>query len=215
MGTSDEPGAGGELAAVTAPSTLLLCAPALSRGHDACPAVGRDGGEPGALLVVALNDTLERLLDDLRGRERLPETVSVITCETTRSVAGRSGIATDGTGVATTIGRTTVYTTTVSDPGNLTAIGLAVERCLSSCAARADRVDVCFDSLTTLLHYVDTRQAFRFLHALLPAIDGGGGVAHFHVDPAAHDERTRATVRSLFDAAFEYDDEDGTWRSDG
>lgn len=213
MGTSDEPGAGGPLATVTAPPTVLLYAPALSGGHDACPAVGHDGSAPDALLVVALNDPLERLLEDLRGREGLPETVSVIPCETTRGVASRSGLTPAETSVATTIGGTTVYTTTVSDPGNLTAIGLAVERCLSTRAA-ADRVDVCFDSLTTLLYYVEIRQPFRFLHALLPTIHDGGGVAHFHVDPAAHDGRARAVVRSLFDAAFEDDDDGEVWQDE-
>jgi hypothetical protein len=68
---------------------------------------------------------------------------------------------------------------------------------------------VTFDSLTALLQYVELQRAFRFLHVLANRVKTTESVAHFHMDPAAHDAREVATLSSLFDAVAEFDD--GEW----
>jgi hypothetical protein len=68
---------------------------------------------------------------------------------------------------------------------------------------------VSFDSLTSLLQYVELQRAFRFLHVLANRVKTAGAVAHFHMDPGAHDEQAMATLSSLFDAVAEFDD--GEW----
>lgn len=197
------------LPSVSAPANVLLLAPAMSRGQDDCPAVGRDHADAERLVVVLLNGALEPRLDLWRRDGGLPEDVCVVTCEGIRATTAAPGAATT---VTTPAG--SVPTRTVSSPGNLTDLGLAIDRCLSACAADDGRVHVCFDSLTTLLNYVDVQRAFRFLHGLVPRVRSAGGLAHFHMDPVAHDDRATAIVGSLFDATYRYHEADDAWRID-
>lgn len=53
-------------------------------------------------------------------------------------------------------------------------------------------------------------RAFRFLHLLTRRLSLAGAIAHFHLDPETCDEKTIETLRPLFDAVLEVD-EDGTW----
>ncbi|RBI63827.1 hypothetical protein DMJ13_04720 [halophilic archaeon] len=58
---------------------------------------------------------------------------------------------------------------------------------------------VCFDSITAVLDYVGRVATFRFLRSLLVRLAETTVDSHFHLDPGAHDERTIATLRPLFD----------------
>ncbi len=65
-----------------------------------------------------------------------------------------------------------------------------------------DRTTIfCFDSVTTLLHHVDSTVVFRFLRSLTSYLRSLGVVAHFHLDEAAHDEDTIAMLRSVFETS--------------
>jgi hypothetical protein len=101
---------------------------------------------------------------------------------------------------------TDVHVTTVA-PDDLTGVGIAVGRYL-------DRWDgtpvVCVDSLTTLLAHVDQDRLFRFMHTLTGRFVAAGAAAHVHLDPSTQDERTVATLATLFDTVVRHDD--GTWR---
>lgn len=196
------------LASVSAPANVLLLAPALSDATDTCPTVGaRDGsGRVESLLLVLLHGALGPRLDVWRRRGGLPESVSVVSCEGTRSAAAAT---TSTTTMPTPDGGEAIPVTSVSSPENLATIGRSMDRWLA--AAAGGHPHVCFDSLTTLLQYVDVRPTYRYLHALLPRLTTGGALAHFHMDPSANDERTNAIVRSLFDATFRYDEAADDW----
>lgn len=115
--------------------------------------------------------------------------------DVTRSAAASSGAsAPNSNGVVT-----------VENPGDLTGVGIAISENLPE----NGRTLVTFDSLTVLLQYVDRKQAFRFLHALTSRMDAVDALAHYHMDPDAHDEQTVATLASLFDTVAEFDD--GEW----
>jgi len=88
---------------------------------------------------------------------------------------------------------------TVSDPTDLTGVGIAVGEWLRARDAD-ERPVVCLDSLSTLLQYADPERAFRFLHGLTAQVRSTDGAAFVSVDPGAHDEATLGTVRALFDA---------------
>lgn len=195
------------LSTVRAPGNVLLLAPSMSRGQDVCPTVGTAPADGSNLLVVLLNGPIASRLDRWRRHEGLPDEVRVVCCEETRGAT----TAADGTTV-TTVADAAIPIRTVSSPANLTALGLAIEGHLDAWAGDGTRVDVCFDSLTTLLHYVDVKRAFRFLHTLTSGIRGTDGLAHFHIDPNAHDERTLAVVESLFDATYRYDGAADAWQ---
>lgn len=94
---------------------------------------------------------------------------------------------------------------TVSDPGDLAALGLAVDEQLAAWAGTTDHVVVCFQSLTTLVEHVDLPELFRFLHVLLGRLDAADATAHCHLDPGAVDEAQLNSLKPLFDAVVRVD----------
>lgn len=99
----------------------------------------------------------------------------------------------------------------IKDARNLTQLGVEVTRGLSELADDDRQVAVCFDSVTTLLEANSRDRAFRFLHVLTGQVAGAEAIAHYHLDPTAHDEQTVNTLKSLFDAIIERTEE-GEWR---
>jgi hypothetical protein len=100
---------------------------------------------------------------------------------------------------------------TVENPSDLTGIGIELSELLSTMGEAADDdepLSVCFDSITSLLQYADLQRTFRFLHVVTGRIKTVDGVGHFHMDPAAHTDQELATLKGLFDAVVEVD-EDG------
>lgn len=96
-----------------------------------------------------------------------------------------------------------VHVETVSSPGNLTDIGIKLSTFLGDWEADGNRTALCFHSLTALLQYADLQRAYRFLHVLTGRVRATDGFAHYHMDPSAHDARTRNTLTTLFDAVAE------------
>ena len=98
---------------------------------------------------------------------------------------------------------------TVADPDDLTTLGLRISDQLSEWGQADEQPVVCFRSLTALLETCDLERVFRFLHLLTARLSLAGASAHFHLDPRAHDDQTVNTLRPLFDAVLDVDD-DGT-----
>jgi hypothetical protein len=193
--------------AVDSPANVLLRAPALSEGGlSVCPRLGSDDATERNLLFVSLSGNPDDRLDTWRRHGGLPEKVAIITADSARSAA-----ATDGRPMLSKSDGTVISTTTVSEPGDLTGIGIKMNKALSAWTEDDEHTHVCFDSLTTLLQYVDTKRAFQYLHVTTKRIESAEATAHYHIDPNAHDEQTLATIESLFSDVFEYDTETGTW----
>lgn len=192
---------------VEAPANVLCRAPSLSDGStEVCPSVG-DHDEPN-LLLVSLTGNPHRRLETWKRHGADPERVAILSVEESRSVA-----ATDGGGTTVGPDGTPVTTTTVSEPGDLTGIGIKLTQCLSSWADDATPTVVCVDSLTTLLQYVDPERVFRFLQETTNRVETVGAVAHYHVDPGAHDEQTLSTIAGAFSEDYRYDTDGGEWHS--
>lgn len=104
---------------------------------------------------------------------------------------------------------TTLTLATVGDPGDLTGLGIEITKSVQRWreADPDTSLYVCFHSVTILLQYVDLRRAFRFLHILTRQLRTAGAVAHYHLDPDAHDQQTRSTLRTLFDLVVAVDAE--------
>lgn len=100
---------------------------------------------------------------------------------------------------------------TIQNPGNLTRIGISLTSLLTDWPPENDQVVICFDSLTSLLQYVEVRTLYQFLHVLTRQVNTLGGLAHYHLDPTAHDEQTVNQLMSLFDGIVEPDGSDD-WR---
>lgn len=93
------------------------------------------------------------------------------------------------------------WVTSVSEtgPSNLTQIGTAVTGFLDRHGGAEGRALVCVHSLTTLLQYVGTRQAFRFLHQLTEQASARGAFVHVHLAAGVHDEQTVNLFTTLAD----------------
>lgn len=101
-------------------------------------------------------------------------------------------------------------TVTLTDPGNLTRLGIEVTDPLEDWTDEEGRTAFCFHSITPALQYTDVDTLYRFLHVLTSHLSMAGAIAHYHLDPSAHEPQTINTLRSLFDAVIEVD-RDGEW----
>lgn len=95
---------------------------------------------------------------------------------------------------------------TVGSAGDLTKLGIVLTDQLREWAENDYQTVVCFHSLTTVLQYVELDRLFQFLHVALQRLRAADAIAHFHLDPSAHDEKTVNTLGQLFDAAVEITD---------
>ena len=96
---------------------------------------------------------------------------------------------------------------TVPEATDLTGIGLTVSEYLSEWHGDGNQIVVCFDTLDPIVADVNPELAFRFIHTLTAQFRRVDALAHFHLDPEAHDEATIKTLLPLFDAVIEVDEE--------
>jgi len=176
-----------------AANTLAL-GPAFETTDDACAdLLGAAPPEETDVLFVTLTGTPDDCLDRWRSDVALtpPANLGIATVDESRSAAAATASTTQ-----TTAGG---HVRSVSSPGDLTGLGIAISEYLSEWHSDDNRTVVCFDSVTTLLQYADTERVFQFIHVLTQRIEEAGATAHFHMDPAAHDDQTVRTITSLFD----------------
>jgi len=217
-------------------NVLVLAPPMSEREDDVCTEL-MGSVPPSEARVLAV--TMTRSPDDLietwlrhMGAELPAETV-ILSAETGRGPSGTEpGNPAAGHGATEP-----VRIATVSDPGDLTGLGVAITRHLDRWEDERESVDggdgsgggggggggegggdgnggatetslLCFRSISTLLQYADLEDVFKFLHTLTYRVEIGDARGHYHMDPASHDEQTVQTLLQLFDAAVRV--EDGT-----
>lgn len=184
--------------------TVLLLAP-LESTHDATACnelLSALPSTPTHVLGVTFESPSEDQLDTWEFDGDTPTQISIITVgDFPRSAAGR------GSGRRRATDQ--VRVDTVADPDDLTTLGLRFSDQLSEWDQANEQPVVCFRSLTALLETTDLERVFRFLHILIGRLSSAGASAHFHLDSRAHDDQTVDTLRPLFDAVLDVD-EDGT-----
>ncbi|MFC7072418.1 hypothetical protein ACFQJ7_14735 [Halovenus rubra] len=100
---------------------------------------------------------------------------------------------------------------TVENPSDLTGIGIELSELLQTMARAApdsEEIAFSFDSITSLLQYADLQRAFRFLHVVTGRVKTVDGTGYYRIDPDAHDRQTLATLKGLFDAVVDVDEDD-------
>lgn len=188
---------GGELASLQGTTNALLMAPSLGgHGETACfDLLSQTPPSKTNVLAITFTDT---------PREWIQQWDDHVGIDPVRGGVVSIGQA-DGA-----IDNPTWAAKTVENPSDLTGIGIELSELLSGMAAAAgedEEIMVCFDSITSLLQYADLQRSFRFLHVVTGRIKTVGGQAHYHLDPEAHEQQTLATLKGLFDAVVEVDDE--------
>lgn len=192
-----------------ASSLLVLASPFADHTAAVCgDLLGRADPEATNYLSLTCDGTVADRLEHWRRHvaPELPAKIGLVTAgEVTRSATAASTTET------TRYANADVRVTTVASPGDLTGLGLAVEKSLAAWNADEHRTVACLDSLTTLLQYVDAKRCFRFLHTLLERFEAVDATVHAHMDPGAHDPQTLATIACLFDVVVERD-APGEWQ---
>lgn len=194
-GTAEENGP--DLSELSDVSNVLLLAPSLGgQGNDVClDLLTQTAPSETNILAISYTDTPQEWVDNWLDHAG----VSPI----------RGGIVSVGQADAE-IDDPSWAVKTVENPSDLTGIGIELSELLSGIATAADsdeQIMVCFDGITSLLQYADLQRAFRFLHVVTGRVKTVGGIGHFHLDPEAHDPQTLATLKGLFDAVIEVDDD--------
>lgn len=147
------------------------------------------------VLAVLLTGTVDAWLDRWRTTtDARPPQLGIITAnDRVRSAAG-------GERAGTPISLAPdVAVRPLSHPGDLTGLEIAIASFLDEWSLAARGTTICVDSLTVLLQCVTRRAAFRFLNTLTSQAWQADADVHAHLDPSTVDERTRATMTSLFD----------------
>lgn len=191
---------------VSGASTVLVLAPSLeSRDDEACLdllTVTEPAWE-NVLSVTVTQSAGERLhLWDTNIGERPARVRIISTGEFTRSSTAKALPSQPPT--------EPLHIESIADPADLTRLGITINTFLSEWADREQQAVACFHSLTPLLQYADLQRVFRFLHVLISRFQILDTVAHFHLDPTAHDAHTVNTLTQLVDAVVEFDAE-GEW----
>lgn len=98
----------------------------------------------------------------------------------------------------------------IADPGNLTRLGVSITDALEGWDDPTNRTVICVHSLTALLQYCELEVAFQFLDTLTSHVRAKNALAHYHIDPTAHNQQAYSTIRLLFDAIITAEDGDLT-----
>ncbi|SDJ88501.1 hypothetical protein SAMN05216226_11112 [Halovenus aranensis] len=189
-----------DLSGLDAVSNVLLLVPSLgNQGRQAClTLLSRTPPSETNVLTVTYTDTAPDWVDLWSDNVGTPPV--------------RGGIVPIGQG-ETDVDDPSWAVKSVENPSDLTGIGIQLSELLSTMAKAADdseEIAICFDSVTSLLQYADLQRAFRFLHVVTGRVKTVDGVGYYRLDPDAHDRQTLATLKGLFDAVVEVD-EDGNW----
>lgn len=89
----------------------------------------------------------------------------------------------------------------IPDPTDLQAIGTTISK-ICQVLSKNYHLTLCFNSLTDLLATNDPETVFQFTHILTKLCEKVDMIAHFHVDPDAHEERIVRAFANLFDQEF-------------
>jgi hypothetical protein len=162
-------------------TNILLEMPPMGGGRDVCTSLLAATVDTPSVLYVSFTQQASACIEKWDAGGESAANLGVIT-------VGDSSAAVD---------REDVVTESISSANDLTGLGIQIGQFLSEWDAP---VAVCFDSLTSMLQYVDFETAYEFLHAITGQIHAAGARAHFHIDPNAHDEKQVAGITSLVDA---------------
>ncbi|WP_254522058.1 DUF7504 family protein [Natrinema caseinilyticum] len=102
----------------------------------------------------------------------------------------------------------TVVTDSVTDPTDLSEIGVAISRFCKHWSESDEEISVCFDSLDTLLRHTSPKEVVQFAHVLTNRLSSVDAYAHFHFDPTRHEDRVVSTFGTIFDAVVADDTAD-------
>ncbi len=153
------------------------------------------------LLVTVTQSADDRISVWNQYADESPPNMLVLSLKKEATRTGTSSV------ISTQSGPGDITIETLSDPSDLTQLGIALSKHHSELASTADRTVMCIHSLTALLQYVEPQRMFRFLHILQGKLESHETFVHFHMDEDAHDQQTLRIFESLFDTVVRVTDD--------
>ncbi|MFB6300181.1 MAG: RAD55 family ATPase [Halobacteriales archaeon] len=93
---------------------------------------------------------------------------------------------------------------TVSSPSDLTGIGISLDKSIEDLEGRVDGLRLGFDSLSTLLAFVDVESVYKFVHVLTTRMSNLGSCTVCTLNTATvADERAIGMLKNPFDCVIE------------
>ncbi|WP_129114309.1 DUF7504 family protein [Halegenticoccus tardaugens] len=181
-------------------SSVLLLAPSLSETEcDVCTDLLRphDAANENVLWVSYTRSPDAQLRRWRTHADARPAAIGIVSVGESMRAVGAVGSD------AGAVGSAAGPIETVANPNDLTGLGIAINEYLLRWEGNGNRTIACFDSLTALLQYVELETAYEFLHVLTGHLYAADAVAHFHMDPNAHESRAVESVASLCDAVVD------------
>ena len=163
-------------------SNILLKVPPMGDSRDTGTSLLLDGIEDASVLFVSYTQPARNCVELVVDRD--VRNAGVVTIGDTSTAVDHEGVVTEN----------------VSTPSDLTGLGIQIGEFLSEWEPP---VIISFDSLTSMLQYVDFETAYEFLHAVTGQVHAANARAGFYIDPDAHDEQWVAGITSLFDASVD------------
>ncbi len=181
-------------------SNVLLIGPPMSRKEVILNHIMYYGAAKNENAVITLNtfETGTRTLEWFRDNKRiLPlSRIGIVDC-ITRMIGGE---ANDDDNIK------------IADhPVDLTGIGIRISQFLEEYSMRKNvrKIQLCVNSLSTLLLYSNIRTVYKFLHVFTRRIKAAGGLGIYVLESGIHDMQSIATLNQLFDGVMEVKSENG------
>lgn len=175
-------------------TTVLLESPSMGGNRDICTGLLTSDVTRPSVLFVSFMRQANACVSQWEGSGKRANNLGVVT-------VGDTGTATR---------REDVVVENVSSASDLTGLGIQIGQFLSEWEPP---LVICFDSITSMLQYVDFETAYEFLHAITGQIKAADARAHFHIDPGAHDRQAIDGIKTLFDASITTGDGEPTARA--
>lgn len=177
-------------------TNVLVLASALSDAKgDHCLALLDVDADHLDVLRISYSRGADELVGEWRdARGAMPARTGIVRVGDQASLTGTDPQTTDRDDVAVT----------TANPNDVTGLGMQLNNYLADHDPDTQLV-VCFDSLTQMLQFADVKSVFKFVHMFTGQLREVGAVAHFHMDPAAHDPQTVSRLKPAFDEAVSGD----------
>ena len=175
-------------------SNIMLIGPPMSGKDIILNNIMYHGASKNESAVIEVNtyETGERILEWFKENKLImpPSRIGIVDC-ITRMIGGADDEA-DNIKIA-------------NDPVDLTGIGVKTGQFFEEYFVKKNiqRIQLCINSLSTLLVYSNLKAVYRFLHVFTGRIKAAGGLGIYVIESGIHDMQAITTLSQLFDGIIE------------
>ncbi|MCT9096439.1 recombinase RecA [Haloarchaeobius sp. HME9146] len=180
-------------------TNLLVAGPPLTGKRQIALDILASGSKQGeGTIVVTTKDSAQKIFDQYEGRVDDIDAVDIGIVDCVTKQRGVNNVTDDA------------RIKYASSPVDMTGIGIKLSEFLEEFyEVRGHRKNrILLHSVSTLLMYSDLQTVFRFLHVFTGRVQSADALGVYIIDSTAHDDQTMNTLKQLFDAVIEVEEND-------